>query len=77
LTLSPHIQADPSDNIFDDDLSTHTGSPAGSLHDELEAYLNIKPDPGIKDVFAWWKTHRETYPRLYRMALDYHTIPGE
>jgi hypothetical protein len=25
----------------------------------------------------WWYEHKHIYPRLYCMALNYHTIPGK
>ncbi len=43
--------------------------------DELERYLNAKP-VAVNNPIKWWIKHRQEYPRLARMALDYHTIPG-
>jgi hypothetical protein len=45
--------------------------------DELEHYLNspVENIP-LEDGIAWWIKNKATYPRLYRMALDYLSIPG-
>ena len=29
------------------------------------------------DPLKWWHDNRHVYPVLYRMALDYLSIPGE
>ena len=31
----------------------------------------------VKDPLKWWNDNRHVYPTLYRMALDYLSIPGE
>ena len=30
----------------------------------------------VTDALAWWYEHKNVYPRLHRMALDYLSIPG-
>jgi hypothetical protein len=30
----------------------------------------------VDDVLLWWFEHRDSFPGLSRMALDYLTIPG-
>jgi hypothetical protein len=48
---------------------------SAALIDELSLYLNTDVE-NIQDVLQWWYEKRKTYPRLYRMALDYLSIPG-
>ena len=43
--------------------------------DEYDRYLQA-PIEIVADVLKWWYEHRDIYPRLSRMALDYLTIPG-
>jgi hypothetical protein len=44
--------------------------------DELMHYLSTVPeDVKNEGVLKWWYEHKHVYPHLYRMALDYHTIP--
>jgi hypothetical protein len=44
--------------------------------DEVSRYLCAEPeDVSNDDLLMWWHEHRRHYPRLYRMALDYHSIP--
>jgi len=63
--------------MFDDDEPMTCDN--GDLQNELENYLKQKPDPTVRDteVLSWWKAHSHEFPHLYRMALNYHTIPGE
>lgn len=42
---------------------------------ELEQYLSSGVE-NAPDIIAWWWQKRETYPNLYRMALDYCSAPG-
>ena len=44
--------------------------------DELRLFLSIEPE-NVTNAVQWWYENRATYPRLYRMALDYLTIPGK
>ncbi|KAF5325375.1 hypothetical protein D9619_009657 [Psilocybe cf. subviscida] len=70
---APAAKSVNSDNIFDSlpDLSEATSDAV----DELEDYLSSKTEK-VTDPCAWWHSMRTTYPRLSRMALDYHTIPA-
>jgi hypothetical protein len=44
--------------------------------DELPRYLYSEiEDMKNEDLLKWWHEHRHVYPHLYRMALDYHTVP--
>ena len=63
--------------MFDDDLPSEFSNT--DLQNELERYLNEEADPKAKDVevLSWWKAHQRDYSRLYRMALNFHTIPGK
>jgi len=51
------FQASDSNNMFDDNVTTPSADTITSLHDEIEHYLSTKPDPSMKDVFAWWRVH--------------------
>ncbi|KZV90151.1 HAT dimerization, partial [Exidia glandulosa HHB12029] len=42
---------------------------------ELERYLNAPTEDTI-DIVGWWWAHRETYPCLHRMAIDYCSAPA-
>ena len=42
---------------------------------ELREYLR-KPVESIKEPLKWWIASHHTYPNLYRMALDYLSVPG-
>jgi hypothetical protein len=44
--------------------------------EELQHYLDEKVEKKITDPLQWWIEHKNTYPRLWRMARDYLTIPG-
>ncbi|KAF5367541.1 hypothetical protein D9758_003818 [Tetrapyrgos nigripes] len=45
------------------------------LGDELDRYLSMDIE-ATKDVLGWWYEKRKNFPTLYRMALDYLTIPA-
>ena len=64
-----------SNNIFDN-LPAIQAPRASDLRDELERFLSTDPEH-VDDVFIWWYEHKHVYPCLYRMALDYLTIPGK
>ena len=44
---------------------------------ELDRYLSTARIKDVKDPLFWWYENRGTYPRLWRMARDYLTIPGK
>ena len=69
-------EASSSKNIFDN-LPTLRSPEAMELHDKLDFYLSTKRDLDVKDGLRWWHEHKHLYPRLYRMALDYLSIPGK
>jgi len=61
-------------NIFDH-LPALTAPKPADFRSELDCYLNT--DVGdVTDMIQWWYEHRDSYPHLSRMALDYLTIPG-
>ena len=64
-----------SKNIFDNLPAFKSVSTNNSV-DEITRYLSTGPE-NVKneDLLAWWYEHKHVYPHLYRMALDYHTIP--
>ena len=64
-----------SSNPFDD-LSNLTDETLPLVSDELTAYLEEDREK-VTDVVGWWNQKKQVYPRLARMALDYHNIPGE
>jgi hypothetical protein len=59
-----------------DDLPALTAPSSSELRDELDRYLSTDPEQ-VMDVCRWWYERRVAYPRLYRMALNYLTIPGK
>lgn len=63
-------------NIFDN-LPALKPPDATVVHDELDAYLSIARDLDVKDGIRWWHERKHLYPHLYRMALDYLSIPGK
>lgn len=73
-TISAQVQTSASNNIFDN-LPALQAPQASDQHDELERYLSTNPEH-VGDVLVWWHEHKHIYPRLYRMALDYLSIPG-
>jgi hypothetical protein len=48
---------------------------AGSQASEVQEFLR-KPAEHVKEPLKWWVANRHIYPNLYRMALDYLSIPG-
>ena len=69
------MQAD-SDNDFTTFANISVTNQVGSHTSELREYLR-KPVEYVKDPLKWWVASRHTYPNLYRMALDYLSIPGK
>ena len=65
-----------SDNDFTTFANISMTKQAGSRPNELREYLR-KPAENVKDPLKWWIASRHTYPNLYRMALDYLSIPGK
>ncbi|KAF5335255.1 hypothetical protein D9758_017390 [Tetrapyrgos nigripes] len=57
-----------------DNLPSLAPPKTDSLRDELDRYLDGDPE-ATEDVIAWWYDKRKSFPCLYRMALDYLTIP--
>jgi hAT family C-terminal dimerisation region len=45
--------------------------------DELDHYLSTGRIKDVTDPLSWWVENKGTYPRLWQMAQDYLTIPGE
>jgi len=52
---------------FDDELERYLDTPVVKLTDRSQVF----------DVLWWWHDNVERYPRLSRMARDYHAIPRE
>ena len=67
-------QPSTSENMFDN-LAT-LAMPKKELCDELEKYLGMETEP-VLNVLSWWFEHKNVYPCLSRMALNYLSIPGE
>jgi hypothetical protein len=45
--------------------------------DELEEYIKVKRKDFRKcDPLRWWRSQREDWPNLYRLACDILCIPG-
>ena len=64
-----------SDNIFDNLPSFQAPTPS-ELQGELRKYLDSDPIE-VSDALAWWHEHRNEFPCLNQMALDYLSIPGK
>lgn len=78
LDLQNHktTASESSTNIFDD-LPSLQPPDAMEPEDELEKFLSTERDLKAKDGLRWWVERKHIYPRLYRMALDYLSIPGK
>lgn len=63
------------ENIFDDMMAPPASVPYVSAESEIEIYLSL-PTEYTADALRWWHDRQATYPRLFRMARDYLTIPG-
>jgi hypothetical protein len=72
--LPPEQQEDDSP-LFNEWADTED-SPFGHVMNELEQYLEIRPDKRIKDPIAWWVERKQAFPRLSRLALDLLAIPA-
>jgi len=62
-----------SGNTFDHILAL-SAPRQSDLQNELERFLATDPEE-VTDVLLWWFEQKHIYPRLYRMALDYLSIP--
>jgi hypothetical protein len=60
-------------NIFDN-LPSFVPKRSRATFDEIQLYLSTETEDFWIDPIRWWHEKRKTYPRLYRMALDYLTI---
>lgn len=43
---------------------------------ETDQYWAHNPEGEEIDPIKWWLTQKDVFPRLYKMALDYLSIPG-
>jgi len=57
-------------------LSSGMSSDEDEFLSELDRYLSTPRIKDVEDPLGWWYGNRGTYPRLWRMARDYLTIPG-
>lgn len=78
--LASIIEDIDEDNDENSPLSNTTPSapaPASPI-DEIDRYLSSGALKNIPNDNAteWWTAHRDEYPRLSYMALDYLSIPG-
>ncbi len=48
---------------------------ANGQHDELTEWLS-QPLVPTEDPLHWWLANRKLYPRLSRLAIDIHMVPG-
>ena len=63
-------------NIFDNLPALQAHKNPG-LRDELERFLSTERELGVEDGLVWWFEQKHIYPHLYRMAMDYLSIPGK
>ena len=73
-TDTQNIQEAP-ENMFDSIIASGAPAMRKSKGDELDHYLRAELEDHVTDPMAWWHKHRQVYPRLSRMALDYLSIP--
>jgi hypothetical protein len=57
-----------------DSLPALSAPHRSELRNELESYLATDPTE-VADALLWWFERKHIYPHLYRMALDYLSIP--
>ena len=69
------LQASAAVNPYED-ISDLVEPETLSFSDELTAYLGEERER-VSDVLEWWKKKQVIFPRLSRMAMDYHCVPGE
>ncbi|KAJ2920816.1 hypothetical protein H1R20_g16278, partial [Candolleomyces eurysporus] len=67
-----------SDNDMGAPLSSENPSSSDKeeMLSELNRYLKSKTVKNIEAPLAWWYENQGSYPRLWRMARDYLTIPA-
>ena len=58
-----------------DDLLSFTPLSSTPVIDELQLYLSTDPE-NVQDAIQWWYEKWKTFSCLYRMALNYLSIPG-
>jgi hypothetical protein len=66
---------DDDDNNFTAFANISVTKAVAFRRSELDEYL-CKPMENVKDPLKWWIANRHVYPNLYRMALDFLSIPG-
>jgi hypothetical protein len=71
----PKESSSGSKNIFDN-LPALLAPKKSALRDDLDRFLSTDPED-VTDALLWWYEHKHVYPHLYRMALDYLSIPGK
>jgi len=57
-------------------MSVSAASQATGRRDELTEWLAQPPVP-TEDPLRWWIANQKLFPRLSRMAIDVHVIPGK
>jgi hypothetical protein len=76
LTLLTLFQASNL-SATDSELSTDdSSSEEEEFMDEVDRYLAAGWIKSVANPQRWWVENQGTYPRLWRMARDYMTIPG-
>ena len=75
MTIEQNPKPKKSTNTFDN-LPALSAPRQEDLRDELDRYLSTDPEE-VADPLRWWFERKHMYPRLYRMALDYLSIPRE
>lgn len=75
LDAEPATNESTAKNVFDT-LPAYRETAMFGEFDDLTRYLgNMVEDVKNEDLLRWWYEHKHIYPHLYRMALDYHTVP--
>jgi len=76
IFYSYRIQMNTFRSAMRSQMLVSASSQATSQRDELAEWLAQPPVP-TEDPLHWWLANKKLYPRLSRMAIDFHGIPGE
>ncbi|OQR83359.1 hypothetical protein ACHHYP_14798 [Achlya hypogyna] len=74
---SPIVVVGSAEETQDDlDLFGCSGGSDTTLDNEMDRFSMLHQLKKDTDVIKWWASHRAEYPVLYKMAVDYLSIPA-
>jgi len=76
IFYSYRIQTNTFRSAMRSQMLVSASSQATGQRDKLAEWLAQPPMP-TEDPLHWWLANKKLYPRLSRMAIDFHGIPGE